>query len=197
MSTPELLEHTFAHLSMRDLLITAPLVSKTWQAITLTPTLQRLLFFQPDTELSCRVQNPLLVELFPPLFVSKAEAPLRWVWPNSKSIESMPWAKAPDAFRRPEASWRRMLVTQPPAPRLVVTERCHGEDGYSVRRAVLNDPCLRMGVLHDLVLPLIDRIASRFFIRWHQDIDDDSEDCRGEIALAIAFTQQCFPVRAT
>ncbi|KAJ7256140.1 hypothetical protein B0H12DRAFT_517679 [Mycena haematopus] len=193
MSTPELLEHTLAHLPMRDLLVTAPLVSKTWQAITLTPTLQRLLFFQPDTRLSSRVENPLLVDLFPPFFASSG--PHRWSWPNSKSLESMPWARAPDAFKRPEASWRRMLVTQPPAPRLVVTERCYGQGGIATRRAVLDDPCLRMGVLYDLVLPFIDRVASWFCIRWHQDYDYDGADpgCRDEIVLAIAFTQQCSP----
>ncbi|KAJ7731951.1 hypothetical protein B0H14DRAFT_3517764 [Mycena olivaceomarginata] len=36
MSTPELLELTLSHLPMRDLLVTAPLVSKTWQVLTLT-----------------------------------------------------------------------------------------------------------------------------------------------------------------
>ncbi|KAJ7224031.1 hypothetical protein B0H12DRAFT_286447 [Mycena haematopus] len=193
MSTPELLEHTLAHLSMRDLLITAPLVSKTWHSVTLTPTLQRILFFQTDTNFSCRVENPLLAELFPPFFTSEASD--HWSSPNSKSIESMSWAKAPDVFRRPEASWRRMLVTQPPAPRLVVTERCHGQVGDFMRRAVLNDPCLRMGVLHDLVLPFIDRVASSFCIGWHQD--SDVEDCRDDIILAITFIRQCCPSART
>ncbi|KAJ7348323.1 hypothetical protein DFH08DRAFT_865784 [Mycena albidolilacea] len=65
MSTPELLELTLSHLPMRDLLVTAPLVSKTWQALTLTPALQRALFFQPDPS-SLSVHNPLLVELSRP-----------------------------------------------------------------------------------------------------------------------------------
>ncbi|KAF7377268.1 putative f-box domain protein [Mycena sanguinolenta] len=124
ISSPELLEHTLVQLSLRDLLVTAPLVSKTWQAITLTPTLQRLLFFQPDTS-SGRAENPLLVELFAPFFVPGG--PNRWTWPNFEAIKSMPWSKAPEAFKRPEASWRRMLVTQSPARRLVITERCHAQ----------------------------------------------------------------------
>ncbi|KAF7377267.1 F-box domain protein [Mycena sanguinolenta] len=185
ISSPELLELTLAKLPMRDLLVTAPLVCKTWQAITLTPALQRLLFFQPDTS-SDRAENPLLVELFPPFFAPGG--PIRWSWPDSEAIESMPWSKAPDAFKRAEASWRRMLVTQPPAQRLVITEQCHARGGDSVARAVLDDPCLRMGVLYDLVLPFIDRPASSFCIRWLGD--SDGRDVREEITLEIAYTEQ-------
>ncbi|KAF7377265.1 F-box domain protein [Mycena sanguinolenta] len=184
--SPELLELTLTHLPMRDLLVTAPLVSKMWQALTLTPTLQRLLFFQPDTS-SDQAENPLLVEMFPPFFAPGG--PNRWSWPNSKAIESMPWSKSPDAFKRPDASWRRMLVTQPPARRLVITERCHARGGDFVHRAVLNDPCLRMGVLYDLVLPFVDRPSSSFCIRWRGD--GGGEDVREEIALSIIYTRQC------
>ncbi|KAJ6482728.1 hypothetical protein C8R45DRAFT_1150328 [Mycena sanguinolenta] len=179
ISSSELLELTLTHLSMRDLLVTAPLVNKTWHAITLTPTLQRLLFFQPDT-LSGGAKNPLLVELFSPFFAPGGG------WSDSKAIESMPWSKALDAFKRPEASWRRMLVTQSPAQRLVSRERCHGQMGDSVRQAVLDDLCLRMGVLYDLVLPLIDRIASSFHIHWPA-----REDGRNEIPIDVVYTAQC------
>ncbi|KAJ6482726.1 hypothetical protein C8R45DRAFT_1215433 [Mycena sanguinolenta] len=185
ISSPELLEHTLVYLPMRDLLVTAPLVSKTWQAITLSPTLQQLLFFQRATS-SGRAENPLLVELFPPFFAPGGGRANRWTCPNFQAIKAMPWSKAPDAFKRPEASWRRMLVTQPPAQRLVVRERCHGQIGDSVRQAVLDDPCLRMGVLYDLVLPLIDRIASSFLIHW-----PTREDVRDEIALDVVYTAQC------
>ncbi|KAF7377266.1 putative f-box domain protein [Mycena sanguinolenta] len=144
ISSPELLEQTLTHFPMRDLLVTAPLVSQMWHAVILTPTLQRLLFFEPDTS-SGRTENPLLVELFPPFFAPGG--PKRWTWPNFEAIKTMAWSKAPDAFRRPEASWRRMLVTQPPARRLVITQRSHARGGDSVRRGVLDDPCLRMGAL--------------------------------------------------
>ncbi|KAJ7813868.1 hypothetical protein B0H14DRAFT_2851835 [Mycena olivaceomarginata] len=90
ISMPELLELILALLPMRHLLLVAPLVSKTWQAITLTPGPQRTLFFQPDLG-SEPIQNPLLVE-------------------------------AEDAFKREGASWRRMLVTQPPARTMTVVE---------------------------------------------------------------------------
>ncbi|KAF7364623.1 O-methylsterigmatocystin oxidoreductase [Mycena venus] len=183
---PELLERTLAHLSMRDLLVTAPLVSKTWQAITLTPTLQRALFFQPDPTSTTRIPNPLLVEMFPPLF-AVVEDPNRWSWPDAETIMSMPWAKASDAFKRPEASWRRMFVVQPPPQKMVVTETCHGQLGDRERRGVINDLSLRMGILYDLVLPFINRVASSFCIRWHEGIEFKD----GDLTVAVIYTQQC------
>ncbi|KAJ7490550.1 hypothetical protein FB451DRAFT_1079334, partial [Mycena latifolia] len=148
MTTPELLELTLSQLPIRDLLVTAPLVCKTWQAITLLPSLQRTFFFQPDLS-SEPVQNPLLAELFSPFFTP--EGPNRWSWPgDADSIMAMPWYKAPDAFKREDASWRRMLVTQPPAQTIIVTERRHARGGDSERRAVLNGLSLRMGTLYDI-----------------------------------------------
>ncbi|KAJ7790782.1 hypothetical protein B0H14DRAFT_3501268 [Mycena olivaceomarginata] len=58
---------------MHDLLMTAPLVNKTWQS-TLTPSVQRALFFEPDPS-SERTQNPLLAE--PPALVSSPLISLR------------------------------------------------------------------------------------------------------------------------
>ncbi|KAF8181147.1 hypothetical protein K438DRAFT_1415641, partial [Mycena galopus ATCC 62051] len=127
MSTPELLELTLSHLPMRHLLITAPLVSKTWQAITLTPTPQRALFFLPDLT-SEPIQNPLLAQIFPPFFIHGGQS--RSSWPgHASSIMSMSWSKAPDAFKRKEASWRRMLVMQPPAQTMLITETSRGRGG--------------------------------------------------------------------
>ncbi|KAJ7916298.1 hypothetical protein B0H13DRAFT_1998205, partial [Mycena leptocephala] len=164
ISTPELLELTLSHLPMRDLLVTAPRVSKTWQATTLCPTLQRALFFQPD----------------PP--------------GSERSIMSMPCSKAPDAFKRPEASWRRMLVTQPPVPKMTIEEMCHGQIGDSERRAMLEGLELRMGYLYDLTFPLIDRPASSFCIRWHQKDDLPAES---DLTLAAIYTMQCSMGRQT
>lgn len=55
ISTPELLEQTLT--TMRDLLTVAPLVSRTWQAITLSSELQRVLFFEPDASVTEPVEN--------------------------------------------------------------------------------------------------------------------------------------------
>ncbi|KAJ7441977.1 hypothetical protein FB451DRAFT_1298034 [Mycena latifolia] len=191
MSTSELLERILAQLPLRYLLVAAPLVCKAWQAIiTLSPTLQRALFFQPDPSPrsdSEPVRNPLLVEMFPPFFAGAGKN--RWSWSGQAStIMAMPWSKAPDAFKRKEASWRRMLVTQPPAQTMIVTETCHGQIGDYEQRAVLHDLSLRMGFLYDLAVPLIDRVASSFCIHWHHEPDRDSE---GDLTLAVIYTSQC------
>ncbi|KAJ6517266.1 hypothetical protein C8R47DRAFT_1086825 [Mycena vitilis] len=186
LSTPELLETILASLSMQDLLLIAPLVSKTWQAITLTPRLQRILFFQSDPASASAepVQNPLLVEIFPPFFLPDLDTQSRWSWPDVESIIALPWASAPAAFRRRDASWRRMLVRQPPVRHLPVMEIRHGRTGDFKRRAQMVDVELRMGTLYDLVLPFIDRATSSFRIRWNCAADAD-------IALDVIFTTQC------
>ncbi|KAJ7657130.1 hypothetical protein B0H14DRAFT_2321869, partial [Mycena olivaceomarginata] len=161
-STPELLENTLLQLPMRDLLVTAPLVCKTWHAVTLSPIIQRTLFFEGDPSASKRVQNPLLRELFPPFFAlppppngqrSKSAA-----WPgNADTITTMPWSKttrpwskAPSAFKRAEASWRRMLVIQPPVHTVRITQTMNSFMCTSQRHGLLKDSSLRMGVLYDL-----------------------------------------------
>ncbi|KAJ7466756.1 hypothetical protein B0H11DRAFT_2047596 [Mycena galericulata] len=185
ISTPELLELTLAQLPMRDLLLTAPLVSKTWQAITFSPTLQRALFFEPDPS-SEPVQNPLLAEMFPPFFDPEEHSnPMSWPG-TASAIKAMPWSKAPDAFRRKEASWRRMLVCQPPVQTMVIQETCHGRRGSSTRRAELKDVSLRMGHLYDLAMPFINRVASSFCIDWQDHIASN-----GVFTLELAYTVQC------
>ncbi|KAJ6489911.1 hypothetical protein C8R45DRAFT_1213320 [Mycena sanguinolenta] len=129
ISTPELLEHTLAYLSMGDLLVVSPLVSKAWQTITLSPV---ALFFEPDPASTELVQNPLLVELFAPFFSLGGNDP--WCWSGTKqALEAMPRASRPGAFRRADASWRRMLVTQPSTQNLVVAYKRHTMIGNYVR----------------------------------------------------------------
>ncbi|KAJ7834803.1 hypothetical protein B0H14DRAFT_2319035, partial [Mycena olivaceomarginata] len=137
ISTPVLLELTLSHLPMRDLLVTAPLVNKTWLALTLTPTLQRALFFQPDP-LSPPMQNPMLAEIFPPFFTPGPPNEIIWKWP------------APDVFKREDASWQRMLIKQPPVQTLIIEAMFYGQLGSFHREAVVTDLSLRMGALYDL-----------------------------------------------
>ncbi|KAJ7894857.1 hypothetical protein B0H14DRAFT_2558896 [Mycena olivaceomarginata] len=149
ISAPELLELTLAQPPMRDLLVTVPLVRKTWQAVTLTPTLQRALFFQSDPS-SPPVQNYFLGLPYGP-----------------SSIKSMRWAKAPDAFKREEASWRRILDDHPATCAGGDHHRYSGRLWRKFRTHMLDDPSLRMGVLYDLVVPYIDHYPASFRIRWH------------------------------
>ncbi|KAJ6585710.1 hypothetical protein B0H19DRAFT_1110560 [Mycena capillaripes] len=193
ISTTELLEHILERPPMRALLVTAPLVSKTWQAITLTSAFQRALFLQPDpaSSQSAPVKNPLLEEVFAPFFRrdSDLNPQNRFTWSDAKAIKAMPWSKAPDAFRRREASWRRMLVQQPPAQTMLVTEKCEGQLGDEERRAVLRDLELRMGLLYNITLPFIDRVASSFRIHWHDNIDNQTPT--QDLTLDVNYVQQC------
>jgi len=183
ISTPELLELILFHLPMRDLLVTAPLINKRWQALTLAPTLQRALFFEPDPIVSKPVMNPLLAEIFPAFFKFTSEN--RWRG-TSESIMKMSWSKAPDAFKRKEASWRRMLVTQPPAQTMIIKETSHGRGGNHERQTTLKGLSLRMGLLYDIAVPFINRHASSFYVRWNHgtDLEDD-------LTLDVIYAVQC------
>ncbi|KAK7038325.1 putative f-box domain protein [Favolaschia claudopus] len=186
--TPELLELILCHLPIRHLLVTAPLVCKYWRDLTLTPALQRALFFEPDNSTSPSIRNPLLEELFPPFFATLEDSSAsNWFWPGSaKRIMAMPWSHAPQAFKRKEASWRRMLVVQPPARSIVVTEYRHARGGNFERDAVLKDLLpVRMGFLYDLTVPFVDRVASSFRIR------SLAPELGGDLALDVSYTAQC------
>ncbi|KAJ7040507.1 hypothetical protein C8F04DRAFT_1032288 [Mycena alexandri] len=191
ISSPELVELILAHLPMRDLLVTAPRVSKMWNATTLTPPLQRVLFFQPDPSDWRPLRNPLLMELFPPFFAPKGP---RGRWPgDAESIAKMPWANATQAFRHPDASWRRMLIVQPPAATLIVTQISHWQEGDFQSQETVNyddtsSPGLRMGPLYDLAVPLIDRPASSFYVSWP---GHDTVPCEHELTLMACYTMQC------
>ncbi|KAK7048457.1 putative MFS transporter [Favolaschia claudopus] len=165
LSTPELLEQIMVQLPIRDLLTTAPLVCKSWFSTTRSPTLQRALFFEPDpsASTSARIQNPLLAQLFP-LFFSHGTK-----YHGTDSIMDMPWAQAPDAFRRRDASWRRMLVAQPTLRALGVHYSTSGMIGMSERQGVINDLSLSMGTLYDLAVQLVDDDSTSFRVLWEAD----------------------------
>ncbi|KAJ7763383.1 hypothetical protein B0H16DRAFT_1311169 [Mycena metata] len=150
LATPELLELILARLPMHDLLVTASRVSKMWNAVTRTPPLQRALFFLPDIEPTAPLtRNPLLMAMFPPFFAP--ENPDSGVPAGGpQSIMKMPWASAPDAFRRASASWRQMLVMQPLARTLIVEDTFRTPWGTFKRRGKIEfEDGLCMGVLYD------------------------------------------------
>ncbi|KAJ6508668.1 hypothetical protein C8R45DRAFT_1208302 [Mycena sanguinolenta] len=188
IATPELLERILAQLPIRDLLVLAPLVSKTWHAVTLSPTLQRVLFLEPDplALASERTQNPLLMEAFSPFFPSREGSTSYPGWSSLKDIETMLWSRAPDAFKREEASWRRMLVSQPPAQTMIIEQKISSMTGISERRAVLEDLSLRMGVLYDLTVPLIQDFVVCFRIHWRKL--EGPADLRFEVFGAYSCT---------
>jgi hypothetical protein len=188
IQTPELVEHALALLPIRDLLVIAPLVSKMWQAITRSPTLQRALFFEADPTASAshRIKNPLLVELFQPFFAPNTTK--KYPWPGSATaILAMPWAQAPEAFKRADASWRRMLVTQPPAQTMVVIQNSSGRAGPSERRATLRDLSLRMGMLYDFAVPFLHYDKAEFRIKCNDLCTIE----KGDLSFVHRSTEGC------
>ncbi|KAJ7064044.1 hypothetical protein C8F01DRAFT_1130159 [Mycena amicta] len=192
LSTPELLELILVLLPMSDLLVSASRVSKLWNAfITLSPTLQRALFFQPlantnTNTVTAPARNPLLIAMFPPFFASDDTADPEDAFNGPLAIQAMPWAHAPKAFRRQTASWRRMLVVQPPSRALLVKNEYLTPAGTHERQGRLDlDPLdgLRMGVLYDYVLSRIYRLGFWFWVHWPgQGVVEPG----GEILLVIS-----------
>ncbi|KAK7948475.1 uncharacterized protein PG986_009361 [Apiospora aurea] len=149
LNIPELLESILLYLDERTLLVTVQRVSKPWHDLIATsPRLQRKLFLLPDDSAAAARDprpNPLLVAAFPFCFddILSPFQP-RQIWPRL-------WT-APHAFGHPRASWRRMLVHQPPA---LVSEvllptsrehpqRWHPQQWLPLSRPARRPPALRM-----------------------------------------------------
>ncbi|KAJ6110310.1 hypothetical protein N7486_002545 [Penicillium sp. IBT 16267x] len=117
LDTPEILEMILARMDMRTLLTSAQRVSRSWfNLISTSPSIQKALFFTPikDSEWGTeeKILNPLLTETFPSIFPAKARRYGYWFnicdLPMTKDASSMA------RFVRKDASWRKMLVQQPP-----------------------------------------------------------------------------------
>ncbi|KAK8077291.1 hypothetical protein PG996_003461 [Apiospora saccharicola] len=148
LEIPELLEKILLHLDQRELLVNAQRVCRQWrQCITDTPSIQQHLFLLPEpargrtsnADADKPRQNPLLVKDFPEWFMHGNTWPpdqrLRFVrttepyfrgydrdvvYPESERI-----TKRLEAYAYPQASWRRMLLLQPPPNGIgYITTRC-------------------------------------------------------------------------
>jgi hypothetical protein len=141
-------------------LITAQRVCRTWaNLIQASNSLQQALFFLPDhisKDLSKpRVYNPLLAETFPSFFPSPV---------NNDSIQqttltTLPFIENHKTLKthlRPEASWRRMLTTQPPMHtigRFIYGSGMMGQTWHQQKAAPQKDG-LRMGTLFEMIVQL-------------------------------------------
>ncbi|KAK7921264.1 hypothetical protein PG985_009286 [Apiospora marii] len=153
LEIPELLENILLHLDQRDLLVNAQRVCRQWrQCITETPSIQQHLFFLPepasrtssnsnantDTVPKPR-QNPLLAHDFPEWFMHGSTWPpdqrlcfIRTTEPYLRGFDRDQFFPALrrvterlEAYTYPQASWRRMLLLQPPPNGIgLVSTRC-------------------------------------------------------------------------
>jgi hypothetical protein len=151
----EIAENILAHLPMKDLLL-AQRVSTGWrELIRSSPVLQELLFMRqrqsaaPQTFSSdgipMREYNPLLIKHMSMWFSTNEDT-----W--RQTVKDAPWAQTVSrlVFLRQDASWRQMLLAQPPFTifESVQQVHCMGGDRLSVGCVEQQDG-VRMGLAYD------------------------------------------------
>ncbi|KAJ0415320.1 hypothetical protein BJY00DRAFT_266627 [Aspergillus carlsbadensis] len=178
LNTPEILEMILLHLDMRTLLTSGQRVCHTWTNLIRTSRLlQRALFFTPikdsDWASEERTLNPLLAEAFPSIFPAKG---VDDVDDNTDDTDddnadndadadrftfcALPMANNAQTlarFVRRSASWRRMLIQQPPLHDIALLHICSTRIGDSMKRSTIpadpkHSPGLRMERLFELLL---------------------------------------------
>jgi hypothetical protein len=175
LKDPKLLSRILSFLDIRALICSGQRISKTWrQVISTTPSLQEALFFESPPSNAPRLLNPLLAELWPLWFRSPSSFNKRRPRPKASDFRSLKWLQSPSAFRRRNASWRKMLVisggTQITA--LKVTLFTQSWLGLEESHGVFSCPDgLRMGALWDLTKDwcMFDDQAT-FMLNWDEDL---------------------------
>ncbi|GIJ83163.1 hypothetical protein Asppvi_001682 [Aspergillus pseudoviridinutans] len=135
---PEIREMILLKVDMRTLLCMQRTCRSWLRTIKESLAIQKALFFTPieNTPDQEKAQNLLLAEAFPPLFQVInpliPEDAFGYVYDNTFTTFDM--LKDPSigaAYLRPEASWRRMLVQQPPVRDFAVIMNTTGGYGYN------------------------------------------------------------------
>ncbi|KAJ5951417.1 uncharacterized protein N7479_009830 [Penicillium vulpinum] len=177
LSIPEIFELILLNLDTRTLLTKATRICHTWSHfINSSPALQWALFFRPlDNALNkSKIQNPLLAATFPSIFHQYGNTKTNDTDINGNptprvTFTTFDMVKNPhkwDAYIRPEASWRRMLVQQPPVYTLSLLRSNVGHGGqYLYIYEALDDlkepgGGLRMDIVFEALV---------FAERWDQD----------------------------
>ncbi|KAH6687162.1 hypothetical protein F5X68DRAFT_261400 [Plectosphaerella plurivora] len=206
-SIPEILEFIFLYLDMADLLVSVNRVSRLWHhVVNGPPSLRQILHFDPismqglsgpmeedgTTPRPELVQNALLAANFGPRFFKSPRPPvagMRWTPWDSGSSCSTP-ADVRQAFSRSGASWRRMLVSQPPPPRLscVCNPLIYRIFCIQTRHVVqktemksIDSAGLRMGQLYDFIQYRVPPSHSKNrlplpIVYWNHIPDDEPDE---------------------
>lgn len=117
LNTPEILEMILIQTDIRTLLTSAQRVCRAWsKLITSSPSIQKALYFAPikssEGEPNEKTLNPLLKEKFPPIFPLQDSSTY-----DGFDFSDFNWTKdilSLTRFVRADASWRKMLIQQPP-----------------------------------------------------------------------------------
>lgn len=186
LSIPELLESILLQLDMQTLLVSSQRVCRQWHNfIKSSRCIQEFLFFEPCSQLSPRflaagrVKNPLLKRHFKPFFedLNGPKQARRQPWSTSfnrfgvtkltgsgLAIADMKNGRHRHAaFVREGASWRRMLVTQPPIERVAYIK----SGPWNVTGKLEYPLGLIMGQFYDLIFAMLwDRTADGESVAW-------------------------------
>ena len=118
LSIWELLELILLCLDMRTLLLSQRVCRHWHEVIMRSKPIQQVLFFMPieptNVPHDARTRNPLLEEILWPRFVNP-----EWRFPG---LDKQIIAKLKSSYKRMSASWRRMLIQQPPTSVIGIVE---------------------------------------------------------------------------
>lgn len=166
----ELLEAILTRLDFQTLLL-AQRVCRQWaHCIQESPRIQQMLFFQPASASTPCQQNTFLASKFPYWFPADTAKSCK----TSFGAGDMQDFLDSHAYQRPEASWRRMLVQQPPIMVLGWVERSIAPDDMVElhRWEIPLQPFvgLRMNMLYDLIVKKAEAAPQYFYFRllWSQ-----------------------------
>lgn len=131
LATPELLEGILKHIPLKELLTTVQLVSSMFHdTIYDSVAIQQALFFLPDTSPHASFPCPLLHACGPSSFIDERSSSFAqngksghfpWPGPSENGLRPLMWQEYTRKFKAyatKGASWRRMLVVQPPVKEL-------------------------------------------------------------------------------
>ncbi|RAH86135.1 hypothetical protein BO86DRAFT_395581 [Aspergillus japonicus CBS 114.51] len=166
LALPELLEPIFLSLDLRTLLTSAQRACTQWRSIVRgSSSLQEKLFFKPRAITKRHyspepIFNPLLTTAFPAIFhANNAISPHSDQEFNIADLELITHPAKRTAYLRPEASWRTMLIQQPPTSSFGIVQHHGGQLGYGGSYEIMKtEGGLRMEALFEALF-------------FHQDID--------------------------
>ncbi|RHZ44866.1 F-box protein [Aspergillus thermomutatus] len=131
-SIPEILGMILLKLDMRTLLCSQRTCRSWFTTIKYSTAMQKALFFTPIEKIPNQepLQNSMLAVAFSALFdATDPNDPEDKYDYGQSAFSTFDMIKKPQklaAYLRPEASWRRMLVQQPPVPKFAVFEEGFG-----------------------------------------------------------------------
>ncbi|KAB8300062.1 hypothetical protein EYC80_000298 [Monilinia laxa] len=148
-SIPELFNEILSYLPLSCLLVNVSLVCKSWAMALTSPGIERALYFRPAIHNGPTTWSSLLEEKFGVFFDFTYLSNGHVLCPGA--FTALPWKRNHNAFKRADASWRDMLVFQPPCYSLEIERIKHERGGIQYKTTTI--PCpdgLRMGMVWDI-----------------------------------------------